>query len=121
MKQAGLSFLAWLVAAPLVSAAPCVPGTLMSYIALGSAGCTIGSNVLANFTQGTALNGTVNIPPAGLNIFPAGGASNPGIIVTGSIAAASGQVFSTLLNYTIAGSTYTSDTVTLSNTPATGN
>jgi uncharacterized protein (TIGR03437 family) len=90
-------------------------------MALGAGGCTIGSNVLANFTQASSLNGTTNIPPAGLNIFPAGGSSNPGIIVTGTIAAASGQVFSTLLNYTITGGPYTSDTITLSNTTATGN
>ena len=121
MKQIGLLFLAWLGAAQLVSAAPCVPGTLASYIALGAGGCTIGTNVLANFTQGSALNGAVNIPLAGLNVFPAGGASNPGIIVTGNITAGSGQVFSALINYTITGSTYTSDTVTLSNTTATGN
>jgi len=84
-------------------------------------GCTIGSNVLANFTQGSALNGTVNISLAGLSVFPAGGASNPGIVVTGYITAGSGQVFSALINYTITGSTYTSDTITLSNTTATGN
>jgi uncharacterized protein (TIGR03437 family) len=121
MKQVGLLILAWLGAAQFVSAAPCVPGTLASYIALGAGGCTIGSNVLANFTQGSALNGAVNIPLAGLNVFPAGGASNPGIVVTGNITAGNGQVFSALINYTIAGSTFTSDTVTLSNTTATGN
>jgi uncharacterized protein (TIGR03437 family) len=121
MKHVGLIFLAWLGAAQLVSAAPCVPGTLASYMALGAAGCTIGTSVLANFTQGSPLNGTTTIPPAGLNIFPAGGASNPGIVVTGNISAAGGQVFSTLINYTITGTTYTSDTITLSNTTATGN
>jgi uncharacterized protein (TIGR03437 family) len=121
MKQVGLLFLAWLGAAHLVSAAPCVPGTLSSYIALGAGGCTIGNNVLANFAQATALNGTIDIPPSGLNVFPSGGSSNPGIVVTGNITTASGQVFSALINYTITGSTYTSDTITLSNTTATGN
>ena len=53
MKQAGLILLAWLGAAYLAPAASCVPGTLASYMALGPAGCTIGSNVLANFAQGT--------------------------------------------------------------------
>jgi uncharacterized protein (TIGR03437 family) len=89
-------------------------------MALGKAGCTIGGNVLANFAQGSALIGTANIPASGLNIFPAGGSSNPGIIVTGNITAGSGQAFSTLINYTITGSTYTSDTIALSNTTATG-
>ena len=120
MKQVGLILLAWLGSAHLVPAASCVPGTLASYMALGTAGCTIGGNVLANFTQGSALNGTINIPLTGLNIFPAGGSSNPGIVVTGSVTAGAGQVFSTLLNYTIAGSSYTSDTIALSNTTATG-
>ena len=121
MKQAGLILLAWLGTAYPAPAASCVPGTLASYMALGPAGCTIGSNVLANFAQGSALNGTTNIPASGLNIFPAGGSSNPGLIITGNVTAGSGQVFSTLLNYTITGSTYTSDTVALSNTTATGN
>ena len=121
MKQVGLIFAAWLGAAQLVSAAPCVPGTLASYIALGAGGCTIGSSVLANFTQGSALNGAVNIPLAGLDVFPAGGAANPGIVVTGNISAGNGQVFSALINYTITGNTYTNDTITLSNTTATGN
>ena len=114
-------FLAWLAVAQQVSAASCAPGTLASYMALGAAGCTIGGNVLANFTQGSPLNGTVNIPPSGLNIFPAGGGSNPGIIITGSVTAGSGQTFSALIHYTISGGNYTSDTVTLSNTTATGN
>jgi uncharacterized protein (TIGR03437 family) len=121
MKQFGLLFFAWLGAAHLVSAAPCVPGTLESYIALGPGGCTIDGNVLANFAQAAALSGTINIPPSGLNVFPSGGPSNPGIVVTANVNAASGQVFSTLVNYTITGSTYTSETITLSNTTATGN
>jgi len=121
VKQFGLLCLASLGVAQLVSAAPCVPGTLASYIALGAGGCTIGGNVLANFAQGSALNGALNIPLAGLNVFPAGGAFDPGIVVTGNITAGSGQVFSALINYTITGSTYTSDTITLSNTTASGN
>ena len=62
MKKIGLLFFACLGAAPLVSAAPCVPGTLATYAALGPGGCTIGNNLLANFTQGSPLGGTVNIP-----------------------------------------------------------
>ena len=121
MKQICLIFVAWLGAVQLVSAAPCVAGTLASYSALGAGGCTIGSNVLANFSQGSPLNGTVNIPPGSLKIVPAGGSASPGIIVSGNITAASGQVFSTLINYTITGSNYTSDTITLSNASSTGN
>src|SRR6185437_12220882 len=121
MKQVGLFVIAWLGAAHLLSAAPCAPGTLASYMALGAGGCTIGANILANFTQGSPLNGTANIPPAGLNVFPAGGGASPGVVVTGNISAANGQVFSTLINYTISGSAYTSDTITLSNTTSTGN
>ena len=121
MKQIGLLFIAWLSAAHLVSAAPCAPGTLASYAALGAGGCTIGGNVLANFSQGQPLNGTANIPATSVNIFPAGGGSNPGVVVTVNLTAGSGQVFSTLFNYTLAGSIYTSDTVTLSNTAASAN
>ena len=121
MKKIGFLFFACLGVAQLVSAAACVPGTLATYAALGSGGCTIGNNVLANFTQGSPLGGTVNIPPSSLNVVPAGGAANPGIIVSGNISAASGQTFSALINYTITGSNYTSDAVTLSNTTSSGN
>src|ERR1700722_11712663 len=103
MKQIALVFVAWLVythvgAAQLVSAAPCVAGTLATYVALGAGGCTIGNNILANFAQGPALNGTINVPPASLKVLPYGGTSNPGIVFDGSITAASGQTFSTLIN-----------------------
>ncbi len=121
MKQIVFLLFACLGAVPLASAASCVPGTLATYAALGAGGCTIGPNVLANFTQGGALSGTTNIPASSLNVVPSGGATNPGIIVTGNIAAASGQTFSALINYTITGSNYTSDAATLSNTTSTGN
>ncbi len=120
MKKVGLLLLAWLGTAQIVAAAPCVAGTLASYAALGTGGCTIGNNVLANFSQGSALDGTVNIPPGSLKIVPAGGAASPGIIVTANLTASAGQAFSTLINYTISGSNFTSDTITLSNASSSG-
>lgn len=119
--QFGWLIFASLAVVQMAPAAQCAAGTLASYAALGAGGCSIGNSVLANFSLGNPLNGAVNIPPSALKIVPAGGASNPGLIITANITATSGQTFSTLVNYTITGGSYTSDTITLSNASATGN
>ncbi len=122
MKQIGFLAVALFGVVQLASAAPaCVSGSLASYIALGSGGCMIGTNILSQFTESSFLAGATAIAPGSLTVTPIGGTTNPGITVTGTITANTGQTFDALLNYTIAGNTFTSDTLTLANTSATGN
>lgn len=122
MKQIGLLAVALFGAVQLGSAAPaCVTGSLASYIALGSGGCMIGSNLLSQFTDSSFLAGATAIAPGALTVTPIGGTTNPGIVVSASVTANAGQTFDALINYLIAGNTFTSDTITLSNAGATGN
>ncbi len=71
LLMCGLTFLLSVV--PTLSAAPqgCLPGTLASYIALGSGGCSIGTIVVANFayTPG-ATGGAQLIPPDQIQVSP---------------------------------------------------
>ena len=124
MRQFGLLVLALLGVTQLGSADPiaCVSGTLASYIALGSGGCTIGTNLLSDFTETSFLTGATNISPSDLTVTPIGGTTNPGITIDGSsIMANTGQTFDALINYVVSGNSYTSDTITLAGTNATGN
>lgn len=122
MKQFALLAVALFGAIQLGSAAPiCVNGSLSSYIALGSSGCMIGTNLFSQFTETSLLTGAMNIPPASLTVTPLGATTNPGLTFSGSVTATSGQTLDALINYVISGNSYTSDTITLANTSASGN
>jgi hypothetical protein len=53
-----------------LAAAPCNPGTLASYIALGSAGCTIGGDTFFDFQLiiATGTNGATPVPASAINM-----------------------------------------------------
>jgi hypothetical protein len=55
-----------------LAAAPCSPGTLASYISLGSTGCTIGSYTFFDFqllpVTGTASGGATPIPATAISV-----------------------------------------------------
>jgi hypothetical protein len=66
-----------------LAAAPCTIGTLSSYIALGSTGCTVGGDTFFDFqlTGSTGAGGATAIPAANINVSGLGplgtsGASN---------------------------------------------
>jgi hypothetical protein len=109
--------------AQLVSAAPvtCMSGSLASYIALGSTGCTIGTNVLSGFQTLPGLTGSTPLSAQNITVTPVGGTTNPGITVQTNSTANPGQVFDTLIDYMISGNLYTGDSVALSNTSSSGN
>jgi hypothetical protein len=82
--------------------APCTAGTLDTYIALGSTGCTVGQYLYANFGFSvlTDSGGAVAVPASGVTVTPAtAGASfglsysSPGFVV------AAGQKIEYLLTY----------------------
>lgn len=99
----------------------CATGTLASYIALGSSGCTIGTNTFSQFTETSFLNGATNISPSLITVTPVGGTLNPGLNFTGNLTATNSQVFDGLINYFLTGNTFTTDTITLSNATMAGN
>lgn len=100
----------------------CTMQSLASYIALGSAGCTIGSDTFASFkiiTPGTA--GATPIDPSTVTVTPSGGTTDPTLTFSTNLTATGSQLLEALFNYTVAGASFTSDTLTLSPAMETGN
>jgi hypothetical protein len=98
----------------------CSTESLASYIALGSAGCTIGSDTFASFTiisPGTF--GATAIDPTVVTVTPSGGTTNPTLTFATSLTAQTGQLLEAIFNYTAAGASFTSDMLTLSNSSET--
>jgi hypothetical protein len=63
---------AWLltVMPSIAGAAPCLPGTLESYIGLGAGGCEVGGALFSNFTSGTSLFGGTEIDAGDISVTP---------------------------------------------------
>lgn len=103
----------------LSPAASCVPGTLATYISLGATGCTIGGDTLANFQDLSGTAGSTEIGTSAVTITPSGGTYNPTITasVTESVSAPASD--ETMFTYTISGSYFSSETITLSNSSET--
>ena len=113
------AFLFVILLASKTSAATCTNGSLATYVGLGSAGCTIGSNTLSNFTIEPGSNGATAISPGLINIMPLGGSADPGITIMVEKSAA-GNIFEAIFNYTISGNGYKSETYTLAGSSETG-
>ena len=118
MKQF-LSFALLLFAvASACFAAPCGTGTLASYIALGSDGCTIGSNTLFDFRILNGIAGATPISSGAVTLTPSGGAFDPGLSATVNTMANTGALLESLFTYKIAGSFYIGDSINLTNSSA---
>jgi hypothetical protein len=63
-----------------LAAAPCTPGTLASYIALGSTGCTVGNDTFFNFQliNDNASGGATMVTAADINVQGMGPAGTMG-------------------------------------------
>ncbi len=101
------------------SAATCTSGSLTAYIALGSGGCTIGTDTLSNFTVEPGLNGGTPISTSAITIKPFGGSLDPGISTMVQQSAA-GNILEAIFSYQISGNLYQSETYTLSGSSETG-
>jgi hypothetical protein len=99
----------------------CASGTLASYEALGSSGCTIGTNTVASFQTLSGIFGATPVDPTAITITPIGGNFNPGLMVSLTDTADDGTLFEALFTYTISGNTYSEVDSTVSGTSSTGN
>ncbi len=97
------------------SAAPCGSGSLASYVALGSGGCTIGTNTFFDFRTLSGIAGATPIAPAAVTLAPLGGTSDPGVSATVNTTANAGALLETLFTYKITGNSYISDSIMLTN------
>jgi len=59
-----------------LAAAPCAPGTLATYIALGATGCTVGGDTFFNF--GLLDNGIGGLPATAIDVGGVGPSGTPG-------------------------------------------
>ena len=100
MKTTALSALIAICAAATALAAPAVPGTLASYLALGAAGATIGSTLFSNFTLDPNQSGATQIPTSILvtpiNLFGA-----PALQFSVMQTALAGELFELKLSYKV--------------------
>ncbi len=115
MKQFLFLTLLTFAAAFGCSAAPCGSGSLASYIALGSGGCTVGNNTLFDFRSLSGIAGATAIAPTTVALAPLGGTFDPGLSATVNVTASSGVLLEALFTYEIAGGTYVSDSIALTN------
>ncbi len=102
-------------------AAPvCSPGPLTNYLSLGADGCMLGTSIVSTFTIFQGSTGATAISPSTVSVVPTNSGSAPRLTFTTTASAGANQVFQMVLGYRITGSTFTSDTITLSGTSTTG-
>lgn len=101
-------------ATQLSSAATCTSGTLASYLALGSGGCTIGNDVLSNFQTLSGQTGATEIATNGVVVTPGGGTSTPSLTFSTIQSVSTGGLVESIFTYQISGPTFTSASLALS-------
>jgi len=95
------------------TASTCTSGTLATYIALGSGGCTIGQNTLYDFQTVSGISGATPISTADVSISPLGGNLNLGVTASVSQVAGANSQLELLFTYQISGASYVADSITL--------
>ena len=122
MKHIAICFAAIFGIAQLASAAQvCAAGTLATYEALGAGGCTIGTNTVFDFNTPSGISGATPIALGNINITPSGGTTSPTLTFTTSATASDGMLLEALIDYSISGNQYGSDSITLAGTASAGN
>ncbi len=91
---------------PIAWTASCTEGTLATYEALGSGGCTIGSNLLASFATLTGTTGASELSPLSVSITPSGGDGNPQLLFSADTSSTANELFETIFTYKISGNPY---------------
>ena len=95
-----------LISLPAMAApAPCVRGTLASYIALGTTGCTFENSVFANFAYPLPPGATTSVTPQQIIVTPVPGPIIEGFFLglnfTGNWTAGSGELLHAIISYTV--------------------
>lgn len=98
----------------------CISGTLAGYISLGLGGCAIGNNTVFGFQSLGGTSGATEIMPSLITVTPTGSTFNPGLTFTTNITATTGTVLEALFNYSISGSNFVTDSISLSNLSGSG-
>jgi len=101
-------------------ASVCVSGSLSSYLALGSDGCTIGPDTLFDFRVLPGTTGASEIAPTAALLAPSGGAPNVNLTTSVNVTSASGSIQELLFTYKLSGESYIASAISLSNSSESG-
>ncbi len=104
---------------PIAWSASCTTGSLATYEALGSGGCTIGPNLLASFATLTGTTGATELAPSSVSITPSGGNGSPQLLFSVDTSATANQLFETIFTYKISGNPYFQSNIALANSSET--
>ena len=119
MKRVLLLAVSAVAASQLGVAASCSSGSLASYIALGSSGCTIGGDTLSNFKLLTGSTGATPIVTSLVTLNPTGGTLNPVLTISTNQTATTNSL-ETIFTYSISGSSFTGISAVLGNSSESG-
>ena len=114
-----LLFSGMLCATSLGSAAVCVPGTLQSYIGLGSGGCQLGPLLFDNFAIASGQSIATPISPSQVQVTPGGSLFLPSLLFTLNSVAGPGSIFESFFRFQAVGAE-TGVSISLNNPTATG-
>jgi hypothetical protein len=106
MKQFLLLAVVAFSGSQIAGAAACGPTSLTAYVALGSTGCTIGSDTLYNF-QILAGTGVTELAGGSVTLAPSGSIYAPSIAISINQSATAGNGIETMFTYDISGPLYT--------------
>lgn len=117
MKRTLISLVGFVASVSLATAAapPCVPGTLATYIAQGSEGCSIGPLTVADFAYSTkASGGAQQIPPDHVQVSPSFAVpAAASLSFSANWQVTSGQTQDSFIKYTVVGAATASGELTL--------
>ncbi len=104
---------------PITWGASCGVGTLATYEALGSSGCTIGNDLVSSFATVPGTAGATELAPSSVSITPSGGAGDPQLLFSVDAGASANQLIETIFTYQISGNPYLQSTILLANSSET--
>src|SRR5262245_47572221 len=101
-------------------AAPCLPGTLQDYIALGATGCTNAGVQVGAFSLAPGQSFAVPIPSAAIQVTPSGTPQAPTLLLTFASSAAAGQLLESFFHVLVSAPALFDAGVELAGATATG-
>lgn len=101
--------------------AACAPGTLAGYIALGTAGCTIGGNTFGSFQALSNTGSSTAVAASSVSVTPSGSPGSPGFTFLVNLRSTAPQPSQEVrFLYKVTGAQVLDSQVALSNSSATG-
>jgi hypothetical protein len=94
-------------------AAPCLPGSLASYVALGATGCTVGGATFFNFSSLPLQGGAVSIPDSATLVNPVSDPVRPGFRFDVNTDADAGEFFQRVIGYAVSGASLSGNQLSL--------